>query len=72
MHPATFATLFSSRTQSEADLVIGLLRSSELHPLDLLTSPHFSLGGLEVGYRVEVPQQESETAREVIAAAEAG
>jgi hypothetical protein len=72
MHLATFATVFSSRTQSEADLVIGLLRSSGLHPLDLFTSPHFSIAGVDAGYRVEVPQQELETAREIIAAGEVG
>jgi hypothetical protein len=44
-----FETVFSSQTQTEADLVIGLLRSSGLHPLDLLTSPHTGFGGAEAG-----------------------
>ena len=66
MTVAAFQTVFTSRTQSEADIIIGLLRSAGLHPLDLDTSPHFGFAGAEAGYRVEIPQLELAAAREVL------
>jgi hypothetical protein len=66
MSVAAFQTVFTSRTQSEADVVIGLLRSAGLHPPDLLTSPHIGFAGAEFGYRVEVPYTEVDAARRIL------
>ena len=66
MSIAAFQTVFTSRTQSEADVVIGLLRSAGLHSQDLLTSPHVGFAGAEFGYRVEVPYTELDAARRIL------
>lgn len=70
MDAAAFQTVFTSRTQSEADVVIGLLRSVGLHPPDLLTSPHIGFAGAEFGYRVEIPSSELEAARRILCEAD--
>ncbi len=72
MSVAAFQTVFTSRTQSEADVVIGLLRSAGLHPPELLTSPHVGFAGAEFGYRVEVPVTELDAAREVLSSGDCG
>ena len=72
MDTAAFQTVYTSGTQAEADIVIGLLRSAGLHPLDLQTSPHVGFAGAEVGYRVEVPKQELDEAREVLSTGNRG
>lgn len=61
-----FETVFRGRTQSEADLVISLLRSEGLHPMDLQTSPHISLAGADINYAVDVPREEMQQAREIL------
>lgn len=61
-----FETVFRGRTQSEADLAISLLRSMGLHPMDLQTSPHITLAGAELSYRVEVPEAEAAQARQIL------
>jgi hypothetical protein len=65
-----FHTIYRARTQSEADVVIALLRASGLHPIDLDTSSHFSHTGLDITYHVDVPEHESETAVTLLASAE--
>ena len=72
MDTVTFQTVYMSGTQAEADIVIGLLRSAGLHPLDLQTSPHVGFAGAEVGYRVEVPKKEWDEAREVLSTGNRG
>jgi hypothetical protein len=72
MDVSAFQTVFTSRTQSEADIIIGLLRSAGLHPLDLDTSPHFGFAGAEAGYRVEIPQTELDAARKVLSSENCG
>lgn len=44
-----------SRTQIEAELLISLLRQAGLHPLELGTSSHYSLAGVDIDYSVRVP-----------------
>jgi hypothetical protein len=61
-----FATVMTCQTQEEADLAISLLESAGLHPIDLEVSPHISLAGAETGFRVEVPKEELEAARELL------
>lgn len=61
-----FETIFRGRTQSEADLVISLLRGSGFHPPDLEMSPHISVAGAEISYRADVPAAELQAARTVL------
>jgi len=47
-------------------MLITYMRSAGLHPLDLNTSSHFSLAGAEVDFRIEVPTEEQNAAREFL------
>jgi hypothetical protein len=70
MDAAAFQTVYMSGTQAEADIVIGLLRSAGLHPLDLLTTPHVGFAGAEVGYRdvIQILIRETHEAEPIVPA----
>lgn len=65
-----FQTIYRARTQVEAEMVIALLRASDLHPMDLDTSSRFCNTALDITYHVEVPEDESEMAIAVLTSAE--
>lgn len=60
-----------SRTQIEAELLISLLQQAGLHPLELDTSSHYSLAGVDIDYSVRVPTEELAQAKEVLRAYDA-
>jgi hypothetical protein len=66
MSTPAFSIVRSTRTQVEADLLIGILRTAGLHPLELDTFGHFSLAGADVDFSVRVPTSELTQAREVL------
>jgi len=66
MNTPAFSTVRTTRTQAEADLLIGVLLTSGLHPLELETFGHISLAGADVDYSVRVPTSELVQAREVL------
>ena len=47
-------------------MLIAVLQSAGLHPLELETSSHFSLAGADVSYRIEVPTSEVSEAQEFL------
>jgi hypothetical protein len=67
-NPPAFSTVRSTRTAIEADLLIAAMRCEGLHPLDLLTAEHFSFGGFEGGYRIQIPTSELPAAQEFLKA----
>lgn len=71
MNTPTFSVVRTARTAIEADMLIAQLRTSGLHPLDLQTASHISLGGADVSFHVEVPTEELEAAREVLVSGDA-
>jgi hypothetical protein len=66
MSTSAFSTVRCTRTQVEADLLIGVLQAAGLHPLELETFSHVSLAGADVDYSVRVPTSELARAREVL------
>ncbi len=58
--------LQQTRTQIEADLLISRLRAAGLHPSDLRIWPHVTLAGGDLFYRIEVPADEAEAAKQII------
>lgn len=66
MPPMTFATVRTTRTQVEADLLISVLSDAGLHPLELQTSGHISLAGADIDYSVRVPTSELAEADSVL------
>jgi hypothetical protein len=43
------------------------LRAAGLHPIELSTSSHFSIAGVEISFPIQVPTAEAESAREILA-----
>ncbi len=66
METPAFTTIASVRTLAEADMLAAVLRTSGLHPLEQGTFGHFSLAGADIQYRVEVPTEEADAAREAL------
>ena len=66
MNTPAFSLVRTVRTAVEADMLITYMRSAGLHPLDLNTSSHFSLAGADVDFRIEVPTEEQNAAREFL------
>ena len=64
MNTPAFSLVRTVRTAVEADMLITFMRNAGLHPLDLNTSSHFSLAGADVEFRIEVPTEELNAARE--------
>ena len=68
MNTSAFSVVRTTRTAIEADLIIAVLRSHGLHPLDLRTASNFSFGGADISYKVEVPTTEAKAAKEFLQA----
>jgi len=68
MNTSAFTIVRTARTEIEADLIIAILRSNGLHPLDLRTASNFSFGGADISYKVEVPTAEAKEAKEFLQA----
>jgi len=68
MSTQAFTTVRTARTQAEAGLLISILQQSGLHPLELGTSGHYSLAGVDIDYSVQVPSDEAAEAREILTA----
>jgi hypothetical protein len=66
MSNSAITTVRTARTASEADLMISVLRSAGLHPVELSLSPHFGLAGAEVDFPIQVPSEESAAAKEIL------
>jgi hypothetical protein len=66
MNPSAFSVVRTARTAAEADVLIAALRGAGLHPLDLDTSPHFSLAGTDVEFQIKLPSDEVNAARELL------
>ena len=47
-------------------MLIAVLRGAGFHPVDLVTSAHFSLAGADIAFRVEVPTSEASEAVEFL------
>jgi hypothetical protein len=45
---------------------MAALRAAGLHPLDLMTSDHFSIAGVDISYPITVPTEELTEAREIL------
>ena len=65
MSTQTFTTVRTARTQIEAGLLISMLEHAGLHPLEVDTSSHFSIAGVDIDYSIRVPTAELAQAREV-------
>lgn len=68
MNTPAFSVARTTRTAIEADLLISALRSEGLHPLDLQTAGHISLGGADVSYHIQVPTSELDQVAEFLKA----
>lgn len=66
MNTPAFSVARTARTAIEADMLIALLRTSGLHPLELQTASHISLGGADVSFHIEVPTEELSAARDLM------
>jgi hypothetical protein len=66
MSNSAFTTVRRARTASEADLMISVLRSAGLHPVELSLSPHFGLAGAEVDFPIQVPLEEHAAAKAIL------
>ena len=65
METPAFTTVAKVRTLAEADMLATVLCIAGLHPVEQGTFGHFSLAGADIEYRVEVPTEEADAAREV-------
>ena len=66
MKTQAFATVRTARTPIEAGLLMSILESAGLHPLELNTSGHYSVAGADIDYSVRVPTMEATEAREIL------
>lgn len=66
MDTPAFTVVKTARTAIEADMLIGVLRSAGLHPLDLDTTSHFSIAGADVSFHIEVPTSEVGAAKALL------
>ena len=66
MTTSAFSTLCSAPTQIEAEMIISLLRSEGLHPMDLGTNAYGPPGGGSMFYSIRVPTAELATAQELM------
>ena len=66
MSNSAFTTVRTAQTAGEADLMISVLRSAGLHPVDLSLSPHFGLAGAEVDFPIQVPSEEHAAAKAIL------
>jgi hypothetical protein len=66
MSNSAFTTVRTTQTASEADLMISVLRSAGLHPVELSLSPHFTLAGAEVFFPIQVPSEEHAAAKALL------
>lgn len=66
MTPSEFSVVRTARTAVEADLLISALRSADFHPRELETSGHFSIGGADISFRIQVPTTELDAAHEFL------
>lgn len=66
MSTPAFTILRRTRTQTEADLLIGILRSAGLNPADLIVSGHVSVAGADMDYAIRIPSTELATAEEIL------
>jgi len=69
MTPA-FSVVRTARTAIEADLLISVLRGGGFHPVDLSTSSHFSIAGVDISYPIQVPADEVTAAKEFLSSFE--
>lgn len=66
MKEAALTTIFTARTSSEADAIIGWLRTIGLHPAELgLTTP-VPFEGEDFRFPIEVPTEEAEKAKSAV------
>jgi hypothetical protein len=63
-----FTVIRTTQTAVEADLTASFLRGAGLHPVDFSISPHFSLGGAEISFPIEVPTAEADVAKDLLKA----
>ena len=68
MSTPAFSTVRTERTLIQADVIIAALASAGLHPREPDTFGHWSLAGVDIQYKVEVPTEELDAAREVLQA----
>ena len=66
MNTPAFSLVRTVRTAVEADMLITFMRNAGLHPIDLNTSSHFSLAAADLDFRIEVPTEELNAAREFL------
>jgi len=66
MNTPAFTVIRTTRTAIEADLIVSFLRGAGLHPVDFSFSPHFSLGGTEIPFPIEVPTTEIDAAKDLL------
>jgi hypothetical protein len=66
MNTPAFTVIRTTRTAIEADLIVSFLRSAGMHPVDFSISPHFSLGGAEGSFPIEVPTTEAKSASDLL------
>ncbi len=66
MNSPAFTTVRTTRTAAEADVLMAALRAAGLHPLELATSDHFSIAGVDISYPITVPTEELTEAREIL------
>ena len=66
MGNSAFTTVRTVQTASDADLMISVLQSAGLHPVELSLSPHFSLAGAEVFFPIQLPSEEHAAAKAIL------
>jgi hypothetical protein len=62
-----FSVVHTTRTAMEAEMLRSILDRAGLHPLELNTAAHFSLAGAEISFPIEVPSDEADAAKELLA-----
>lgn len=66
MNNQIFTTVRTTRTSTEAGLLINILKNAGLHPVTVDIASNFSVAGAEIEYPVRVPTAEAAEAREVL------
>ena len=50
----------------EAGVIFSLLQSNDFNPLEIQVSSHVTLGGVDQGYYIQVPEAEIQGCRELL------
>ncbi len=61
-----FKKVYASSDYGVVLMIISLLKANGFNPLDIQTSPHVSVAGVDIFYYVQVPDEEEISAKEFL------